>query len=76
MSLTEKTCRWAYAKAMQIESVRKSLAEFGRAIYLEDGSDSDMVLPSGQRFVLSRVEMSTPGFAPHSLVYCNGVCVA
>lgn len=66
MSRTEQHCRWAYAKAMRIESVRHALDTLGRAVYLDtDGFDP-------VRYVLSRVSAR----ADQALVYCNGVCVA
>lgn len=66
MSRTEQNCRWAYTKAMRIESVRHALSTLGRAVYL----DHDSFDPA--RYVLSRVSTG----ADLALVYCNGVCVA
>ncbi len=66
MSRIEQNCRWAYARAMRIDSVRDTLDVLGRAVYLDtDGFDP-------ARYVLSRVTASPD----RALVYCNGVHVA
>jgi len=75
MSITEETCRWAYAKAMRNENIRRALHEAGRAIYLDDNPSDESVFPASNRYVLSRVEVHGERQA-EALVYCNGVCVA
>ena len=71
--IQEETCRWAYARAMRLKSVRKALNELGRAVYF----DPDGAVLSGEgRFVLSRVDFHTQGDIPRRIIYCNGVCVA
>lgn len=75
MSITEETCRWAYAKAMRNENIRRALEEVGRAIYLDDNASDESVFPASNRYVLSRVELHGERQA-EALVYCNGVCVA
>lgn len=75
MSITEETCRWAYAKAMRNENIRRTLQEFGRAIYMDDTASDESVFPASNRYVLSRVEVHSDRRA-EALVYCNGVCVA
>jgi len=69
----EEACRWAYARAIRLESVRKALSELGRAIYFDP---EGAVLSGEGRFVLSRVELRAAGEAIRAIIYCNGVCVA
>lgn len=73
MSITEETCRWAYAKAMRSAAIRRALETYGRAIYHDDTNSDESVFPASNRYVLSRVEMH--GGPARALTYCNGVCV-
>ncbi len=72
LSANEEICRWAYAKAMRLDEIRKALRDVGRAVYLDPDT---AVLSAQNRFVLWRVDMHADDKAAHSLVYCNGVCV-
>ena len=70
----EEACRWAYARAIRLKSIRKALNELGRAIYFDP---EGAVLSGEGRFVLSRVELrAAAGEAMRAIIYCNGVCVA
>jgi hypothetical protein len=74
MTSEEELCRWAYIRAMRVNSVRQALNTFGRAIYLGENAQGR---PSPfQRFVLSRVDMHVAGRVIRSIIYCNGIAVA
>jgi hypothetical protein len=75
MTIQEDACRWAYAKAMRIDSVRDTLHALGRAVYTD--IDGDTALPAlPDRYILSRVPLRASGRAIRYVTYCNGVHVA
>ena len=75
MSLTEDACQWAYAKAMRLENVRRSLMENGRAVYVDDVPSDGAEWPSMHRFVLARVAVQDHG-EERIVTYCNGFSVS